>query len=126
MTTARRRLCRAAAAACTVLATLAPLALSTGTAFALPENALAGDPALSDYSAPQSDDKVTVTPIDFAVRNQLEPGSHYTLRGFLYEPKGRGHSRTITRSSSVTTRPATASCSPRTPTRSWSRHCTRW
>lgn len=48
-----------------------------------------GDPQLSDYSAPQSDEDVTVTPIDFEVSNQLEPGSSYTLRGFLYEPAAR-------------------------------------
>lgn len=85
----RRRLRLAAAAVFTVLATAVPLALTTGSASALPENALPDDPKLSDYSAPVSDDGVTVTPIDFQVSNQLEPGSSYTLRGFLYEPAGK-------------------------------------
>lgn len=55
---------------------------------------LPGDPKLSDYRAPVSDAKVTVTPIDFEVENLLEPGSSYTLRGFLYEPKGKTGCRT--------------------------------
>jgi hypothetical protein len=89
----RRRL-RLIAAAFTVCATAIPVAVFAGTASALPEDALPGDPALSDYSAPVSDDEVTVTPIDFQVGNQLEPGSEYTLRGFLYEPAGREGCRT--------------------------------
>lgn len=82
------------AAAFTVCATAIPVAIFAGTATALPEDALPGDPALSDYSAPVSDEDVTVTPIDFEVSNQLEPGSSYTLRGFLYEPAGQEGCRT--------------------------------
>jgi pimeloyl-ACP methyl ester carboxylesterase len=94
MALSRRRLRFAAAAAITALATIAPLALTAGTAAALPEDALPGDPPLSAYSAPVSDDEVTVTPIEFDVENQLEPGSSYTLRGFLYEPAGQEGCRT--------------------------------
>lgn len=91
MSPSRRRLRLAAAATFTALAVTIPLVITAGTASALPEDALPGDPALSDYSAPQSDADVTVTPIDFEVSNQLEPGSSYTLRGFLYEPaKSKG------------------------------------
>lgn len=94
MSTSRRRLRLSAAAAFTALAVAIPVVLTAGTASALPEDALPGDPALSDYSAPQSDENVTVTPIDFEVSNQLEPGSSYTLRGFLYEPAGQEGCRT--------------------------------
>lgn len=69
------------------------MALAAPAAYAGPEEALPDDPQLSDYSAPVSDDKVTVTPVDYQVSNQLEPGSSYTLRGFLYEPKGKEGSR---------------------------------
>jgi pimeloyl-ACP methyl ester carboxylesterase len=82
-----------AAAVLTSLAVAVPV-LAAGTAGALPQDALPGDPELSDYSAPVSDDDVTVTPIDFEVSNQLEPGSSYTLRGFLYEPAGQEGCRT--------------------------------
>ena len=70
------------------------LTVAGGAAVALPSDALPGDRKLSDYKAPKSDRNVTVTPIDFEVENQLEPGSSYTLRGFLYEPKGREGCRT--------------------------------
>lgn len=73
---------------------LLALTVCAGAASALPEDAVPGDPRLSDYKAPRSDSKVTVTPIDFEVENQLEPGSSYTLRGFLYEPKGKEGCRT--------------------------------
>ncbi|MGQ0574252.1 MAG: alpha/beta hydrolase [Pseudonocardia sp.] len=85
----RPRMRHAAAAAIAALALALPLALSAGVANALPENALPGDPALTSYEAPKSDGKVTVTPVEYDVSNQLEPGSTYTLRGFLYEPKGK-------------------------------------
>ncbi|MBW0136343.1 alpha/beta hydrolase [Pseudonocardia abyssalis] len=93
MPLSRQRL-RLMAAAFTVCATAIPLAVFAGSASALPEDALPGDPQLSDYSAPESDEDVTVTPIDFEVSNQLEPGSSYTLRGFLYEPAGQEGCRT--------------------------------
>ena len=86
---------RAAIASAAAVAALLGLALNGGAAsadagFATGRpDALPGDPKLSDYKAPKSDSKVTVTPIDFKVENQLEPGSSYTLRGFLYEPKGK-------------------------------------
>lgn len=85
----------AAAVTATAIAALVPLVVNGGAAAANPgfatgrPDALPGDPQLSDYKAPKSDSKVTVTPIDFEVENQLEPGSSYTLRGFLYEPKGK-------------------------------------
>ncbi|HVL85073.1 MAG TPA: alpha/beta hydrolase [Pseudonocardia sp.] len=82
-----------AAAVLTTLAVAIPLA-TTSTAAALPEDALPGDPELSDYSAPESDEDVTVTPIEFDVTNITEPGSSYTLRGFLYEPAGKEGCRT--------------------------------
>ncbi|MCW2776515.1 MAG: hypothetical protein JWN17_240 [Frankiales bacterium] len=72
----------------------AALTLTAGAAQALPSDALPGDPALSSYKAPVSDSAVTVTPIDFTISNQLEPGSRYVLRGFLYEPKGHEGCRT--------------------------------
>ncbi len=92
----RRRARRAAAAA---VAAMALLPLATGGAPASADQATAvatgrpdplpGDPKLSDYKAPVSDAKVIVREIDFEVENLLEPGSSYTLRGFLYEPKGK-------------------------------------
>ncbi|MGQ0844180.1 MAG: alpha/beta hydrolase [Sporichthyaceae bacterium] len=91
----RRRL-RAVTAAAAATALLLPLALAGGSASAaqgaVPDvrpNLPAGAPKLSDYSAPVSDAKVSVTPIDFEVSNLLEPGSSYILRGFLYEPKNK-------------------------------------
>ena len=81
------------AAAFTALATVASVGVAS-TAFALPENALPGDPPLNTYKAPTSDSTVTVTPVEYVVSNQAEPGSSYTLRGFLYEPKGQEGCRT--------------------------------
>lgn len=89
MTRSPRRLRLRAAAYVTAAASAAALGITSIPASALPENALPGDAKLSSYKAPKSDSKVTVTPIDFEVSNQLEPGSSYTLRGFLYEPKGK-------------------------------------
>ena len=86
---------RAAVASAAAIAALLGLAVNGGAAAARPgfaagrPDALPGDPKLSDYKAPKSDRKVTVTPIEFTVENQLEPGSQYALRGFLYEPKGK-------------------------------------
>ncbi|MGH9022900.1 MAG: alpha/beta hydrolase [Acidimicrobiia bacterium] len=37
---------------------------------------------------PQSDDKVTVTPLSFEVTNPGENGAAYTIQTYLYEPKG--------------------------------------
>jgi len=85
----RTRLRLAASGAVAALALVIPLTLTTGVASALPENALPDDVALTSYDAPKSDGKVTVTPVEYEVSNQLEPGSSYTLRGFLYEPKGK-------------------------------------
>lgn len=87
----RARMLAVAMLSCIVVAI--PLA-TTSTALAGPEHALPGDPALTDFSPPASDDDVTVTPIEFDVSNQLEPGSSYTLRGFLYEPAGQEGCRT--------------------------------
>lgn len=88
MSLPRRRAPRLAVAA--ALALLLP----GGAAVALPSDALPGDPKLSDYRPPASDSRVTVTPVDFTVSNQLQPGSTYVLRGFLYEPKGAEGCRT--------------------------------
>ncbi|MGQ0846113.1 MAG: alpha/beta hydrolase [Sporichthyaceae bacterium] len=97
MRTAPRRTRRAVVATAAALALL-PLTVGGGTAIAGPAadsagrpEPLPGDPKLSDYKAPVSDAKVTVKPIDFEVENLLEPGSSYTLRGFLYEPKGKAN-----------------------------------
>lgn len=89
MALVRRLPVRAALAAATAL-----VLAGGAAAHALPSDALPGDPKLSDYRAPVSDGRVTVTPIDFEVSNQLEPGSSYVLRGFLYEPKGAEGCRT--------------------------------
>jgi pimeloyl-ACP methyl ester carboxylesterase len=80
--------------ATTSLLVAAALTVATGSAVALPTDALPGDPTLSSYHAPVSDKDVTVTPIDFTVSDLLEPGSKYVLRGFLYEPKGKEGCRT--------------------------------
>lgn len=95
MSHTRRRM-RTVAAAAAATALLVPLALAGGSASAaqgaVPDirpSLPAGAPTLADYKAPVSDKEVSVTPIDFEVENQLEPGSSYTLRGFLYEPAGK-------------------------------------
>jgi hypothetical protein len=123
----RGRVRTVAAAVLTTLAVAIPLA-TAAPASALPEDALPGDPALSDYSPPESDGDVTVTPIEFDVTNIIEPGSSYTLRGFLYEPAGKEGCRTsiLQANHALTTGPGTGtSRSSRTATRSRARSSAR-